>query len=206
MARGVFLPSVRFDEPLNRELAKLLRDYGWPPEDKPPEEKRPTIKGELEQVVQGIPALRRAPRSQSTRKTLQTLKAANRRLRRELRDIDEDTEVRLHWALARLRWDPAHLRKALAVLDEAIDEVVAAIDKALADPGSKSRGGKPRDLEAAWLIEQVSETLTRYGVPVTNDEDGLRARVLRALWPHALPGRDAPLELKPWFKPSKSRR
>src|SRR5262249_23694288 len=125
------------------------------------------------------------------------LKATAAKLRKQLADLAEDeaTGDEITNAVALLGRDPVKFRTSLI---EGLDVLDDAIERAQeVQPGS---GGRPRDLEATWLDEQVAETLKRHDVRVTNDEDGVCARVLRALWPHALPGREAPIELKPWFK------
>jgi hypothetical protein len=86
------------------------------------------------------------------------------------------------------------------LLIEVLDQVEAAIDLATTRTSPRTRGGRPRDLEATWLVEQVVDTLTRHGVKVTAHEDRVCANVVRTLWTYALPHREAPIELRPWFK------
>jgi hypothetical protein len=137
MASGAFLPAVRFDAALRKELAKHLRGYD-----------SAAIIPDLERVVEVLPAFRRAPRHQSVRRTLDELRTAAARLQRLLRQIDEDAEEHLHNALALLRHqEPAtfqsRLIEALDGLDDAIDEALDMIQpgQEAADPGTSRRPG-----------------------------------------------------------------
>jgi hypothetical protein len=208
MARGGFLPAVRFDTNLRKQLAGYLCGHD-----------APAIIADLEGVVQVLPAFRRTRRRQSIGATLRKLKAATVQLRELLNQLadDEDIDNYLWNSLALGRWDPGTFR---ARLMEGLDAFSDVIDRALELQQPRARGGAPRDLEAAWLVEQVTDTLKRHNVNVTSHESGVWANVLRALWPSTLrrasgkdghivrrdPNLEAPYELKPWFKNLKRQR
>ena len=91
----------------------------------------------------------------------------------------------------------ADLREGLGELEQAI----ATIEKR----AGQHRGGAPADVAARWLVDETTRESTKAGVPVTDYEDGLRPKILRILWLPVL-GREAPIELRQWFKPARSRR
>jgi hypothetical protein len=124
------------------------------------------------------------------------MKTGAEHLRGLLRALEGDAAAYLHRGLAFVNEEPELLTRVIADLDRLATASGKGVD--LSPPNA--RGGRPHDLAATWLVEQVVDRLRHHGVKVTDENNGLCARVLQTLWPHVFAGRQAPLELKPWFK------
>jgi hypothetical protein len=210
IARGVLLPPVHFRRDVRRDLAKCLTGLD-----------AEQIITEFEQAVELVPAFAaddQAPEGFGLDQLQQFIegrlakpprgvraKSRNRApahlipgLLQVLRNLDEDTETRIHDALRRRGWGEDYLRN----LEDALRELATVCSIGEQDPRP---GGRPRDEAANHLVRAVTTALTKRGASVSTSEDGVAAKVLRILWPMAF-GKDAPVELKPRLKAALAQR
>jgi hypothetical protein len=185
MAKGELLRDVRFPRDVRAQLAALLASYD-----------AAAIIRQLEDLAAFVPAFA-APALDATRETLAARRRAVRACLRTFAWHDGASDALLDSELVRR----GAASNTLATLWERLAEIDAAL-RAITVP---HRRGRRADAQARWLIERTAHVLGAAGAPVSRYEDGIFAQTLRILWPVVL-RREAPIELRPWFKSLKLRR
>jgi hypothetical protein len=189
MAKGEFLPDVRFSEDVRDRLGALLAKYD-----------ASAVISQLEEIAALVPALA-APDVGATRATLDARRRSVRACLRAFARRDDLAEILLDVELTRRGWSAT---KTQATVREGLTEIDAALTT-IAERFARRRRGRGADSQARWLIEETARVLAGAGAPITRYEDGTLAQTLRILWPAVL-GREAPIELRPWFKALRSQR
>jgi hypothetical protein len=192
MGKGEQLHEVQFSPDVHRDLRKILVDLEA--------RRRAALIIRLGEIAAIAPALA-APDVKAARRRLEVQRDAARRARRALDRGGDLVENLLTCELSLRGWDGAKFMASLRAGLVELEHAIAAIE---ARRGER-RGGAPADSASRWLVEETERALTESGVRVTHQIGGTLARILEVLWPPILK-RQAPLDLRPWFKTLKSRR
>lgn len=201
MAEGEYLAPVRFAPDIRNKLTttvdSAITELGLQPTDG--SELREKIIRALEDVATMVPALS-SPRLSTITAALKSRALA---IGGALDAIDQPHEIAdqlVDEALRARGWNPGQMRRAL---EEGLREYREVLEELATI--TATRRGRPSEIAAYFMTAEVSRILTNAGLPGGAYEGGLLTNVVRILSPPVL-HREAPEELRPWFKWLKSHR